>query len=441
MYRIGMAHIPPSPMGTIVPRHAAKLVREALGDTRVVLVNGPRQSGKSTLVAQIGAEIGAEWRSLDNAGTRQFAANNPSEFVTSDVPLVIDEIQRDPDLLLSIKESVDRDSRPGRFLLTGSARVLGLRNLPDTLIGRMETIELWPLSQGEIDGSPDGFIDAIFALGPEFRHTSELIRRDYIDRIVRGGFPEAIAREGNRRARFFNSYVADLINRDVMQLSTIQRGREMNQLVRLLASSSGQLVVNQRLADRVGVDQGTIRTYLQLLEEVFLIKRIPAWTRNLATRVTTTPKVAMVDAGVAANLLGLDAHRLRQPEGPVGPLLEAFALMELGRQQAWAEEWTDMYHYRTRDKVEVDIVLENRRGEVVAIEVKAAETVRSDDFVGLRHLASQIGGDLVVGVLFYAGTHTLLIDDKLIAVPLSAIWGSSAESNEYPRLGASSPAS
>lgn len=422
MYGTGMAHIPPSPMGTIVPRHAAKLVREALRDTRVVLINGARQSGKSTLVAQLGAEIGAEWRSLDNADTRQFAANNPSEFVSADTPLAIDEIQRDPELLLSIKEAVDRDPRPGRFLLTGSARVLGLRNLPDTLIGRMETIELWPLSQGEIDRSPDGFIDAIFALGPELRHASDLTRRDYIDRMIRGGFPESVAREGNRRTRFFNSYVADLINRDVMQLSTIQRGREMNQLVRLLASLSGQLVVNNRLADGVGIDQGTIRTYLQLLEEVFLIKRIPAWTRNLTTRVTATPKVAMVDTGVAANLLGLDAHRLRQPGSPIGPLLEAFTLMELGRQQAWAEEWTDMYHYRTRDKAEVDIILENRRGEVVAIEVKAAETVRPEDFGGLRHIASQIGSDLVAGVLLYTGAHTLLIDDKLIAVPLSAIW-------------------
>jgi predicted AAA+ superfamily ATPase len=221
-------------MGRILPRHATAIVEEALGDTRVVLVNGARQCGKSTLVAQIGAARGAEWRSLDRAATRQAALFDPTEFVAGAAAMVIDEVQRVPDLLLAIKESVDSDPRPGRFLLTGYARILGLRALPDALPGRMETIELWPLSQGEIDGRPDGFVDAVFDVGPDLQHTSQEGRAGYVERVIRGGFPEAVARTGVRRERFLDSYVADLINRDVIQLSEIERGAEMRALIRLL---------------------------------------------------------------------------------------------------------------------------------------------------------------------------------------------------------------
>lgn len=396
-------------------------------DTRVVLVNGARQCGKSTLVSQIGSEVGAEWRSLDNPNTRQFASENPSEFVDFDGPLIIDEIQRDPELILAIKESVDRDPRPGKYLLTGSARVLGLRNLPDTLVGRMETIELWPLSQGEIDGKQDRFVDVVFEEGPQFRHTSTQDRRDYIDRLVRGGFPEAVAREPRRRDRFLQAYVSDLINREVMQLSTIERGRQMHQLTQLLAGRSGQLLVTSQLSDSLGIDRTTVNAYLGLLEEVFLIKRIPAWTRSLGTRVTATPKLAMVDSGLAASLIGADARRLKQPGSPLGPLLEGFVAMELARQLSWSQQWIDLYHYRTRDKIEVDIVLENRSGEVVAVEVKAAQTVKPEDFKGIRHLASHVGDEFVVGIVLYAGRHTLKIDDRLLAVPISALWETESE--------------
>ena len=197
-------------------------------------------------MAQIGQERGAEWRSLDRAATRQAAAYDPTEFVAGADCMIIDEVQRVPDLLLAIKETVDADPRPGRFLLTGSARVLGLRGLPDVLPGRIETIELWPLSQGEIDGTPDTFIDAVFARGVGLAHTSAQARADYIDRITRGGFPESIARVGRRRERFLDSYVADIINRDVIQLSEIERGPEMRALTRLVAARTGQLLILAR---------------------------------------------------------------------------------------------------------------------------------------------------------------------------------------------------
>jgi uncharacterized protein len=329
---------------------------------------------------------------------------------------------RVPELFLAIKETVDADPRPGRFLLTGSARVLGMRGLPDALPGRMETIELWPLSQGEIEEAPDGFVDAIFDLGPDLHHTSGESRPGYIERVVRGGFPEAVARAGARRDRFLDAYVADIVNRDVVQLSEIERGAEMRALTRLVAARSGQLLVPGALGNDLGLSQPTAKRYLGLLEEVFLIKQIPAWSRNVSTRTVAAPKVAMVDSGIAASLLDLDASNLRLPAGPFGPLLEGFVAMEIARQLTWSEQRAELYHYRTRDQVEVDIIIENRRGSVVAIDVKAASTVRADDFRGLRHLADRLGDSLAVGVVLYTGQQTLPFGPRFRAIPISALW-------------------
>ncbi|GAA2828100.1 ATP-binding protein [Nonomuraea rubra] len=412
-----------TPLGDFLPRHAERAVVEALGDTRVVLVNGARQCGKSTLVRRLAKGRTAEWRDLDAAVTRQAALTDPDGFVAFPELMVIDEIQRAPELLLAIKAQVDHDTRPGRYLLTGSSRLLDLKDLPDTLPGRMETIELWPFAQGEIDGTADRFVDAIFAEGPALRHYSEITRTGYADRLVRGGFPEAVARDNvRRRGRFFDSYVGDLIARDVRQLAQIERGPDMRALVRLLAGRSGQLLVANALSTELGVPASTVSRYLVLLEEVFLIKRIPAWSRNLTSRAIATPKVGFVDSGVAANVLGTDARGLVRPGGAFGPLLEAFVLMELARQLTWSDEPADLYHYRTKDGAEVDAVLENRQGRVVGIEVKAASTVRAEDFKGLKHLADRLGDDFVAGVVLYTGTQTLPFGDRMRAMPVGALW-------------------
>jgi predicted AAA+ superfamily ATPase len=406
-----------------VPRRAATAVADALADTRVVLVNGARQAGKSTLVRAVAGERAAEWRDLDRPQDRQSAADDPVGFVDFDGPIVIDEIQRVPELLLAIKATVDADPRPGRFLLTGSSRLLALRDLPDTLPGRMETIELWPFSQGEIDGAPDGFVDAAFRLGPQLRHGSAVSRAEYAERVVRGGLPEAVAREDpRRRGRFFDAYLQSLVDRDVRQLAEIERAPQLATLMRLLAARSGQLVAAGSLERETGLSRPTVARYLRLLEEVFLIKRVPGWSRNLGTRATATAKLIFVDSGSAARLLAADAHTLRRPSGPFGPLLEGFVLAELARQLTWSDELAELYHYRDHDKHEVDAVIENRRGDVVGIEVKAASTVRSEDFRGLRRLADRLGDDFRVGVVFYTGTSTLPFGPKMRAIPVSALW-------------------
>ncbi|MCL2464472.1 MAG: ATP-binding protein [Micrococcales bacterium] len=401
---------------------------EALADTRVVLVNGARQAGKSTLVRRIGRDTAAVWYTLDDGATRRHAAADPAEFVRLDDRMIIDEIQRDPSLLLAIKALVDEDPMPGRFLLTGSARVLGLRDLPDALVGRMETVELWPLSQGEIDGGEDGFVDAAFTLGPDLRHQSTVSRDEYIERIVRGGLPGIVRRTEHRRTAYLVEYVADLINRDVVQLSQIERGPQMHALVKTLAALSGQTIAPAGIGSSLGLDNKTISRYLRLLEEVFLIKRIPPWTRRISARGTGQSKVAFVDSGLAAAVMGQSAARLRKPGAPLGGLLEGFVAMEIGRQLSWSHVDATMSHFRTKDKVEVDIVLENRLGEVIGIEVKASSTPVPEDFRGLRNLADRVGDDFLAGYVLHTGRQTLPAGPKMRAVPVSALWEISSQS-------------
>ncbi|MGH3898013.1 MAG: ATP-binding protein, partial [Pseudonocardiaceae bacterium] len=289
--------------------------------------------------------------------------------------------------------------------------------------GRMETIELWPFSQGEIDSAPDAFIDTAFRLGPDIRHESTITRADYADRVVRGGLPEAVVRtDPRRRGRFFDAYVQNLIDREVRQLAEIERAPQLTTLIRLLAARSGLLVAAGSLESELQISRPTVARYLRLLEEVFLIKRVPGWSRNLGTRATAAAKLVFVDSGIAARLLALDAHTLRRPGAPFGPLLEGFVVSELARQLTWSQELADLYHYRDHNKVEVDAVLENRQRQVVGIEVKAASTVRSDDFNGLQRLADKLGDDFLVGIVLYTGNTTLPFGPKLRAMPISALW-------------------
>ncbi len=407
----------------LVIRKAEPLVAEALADTRVVTINGARQAGKSTLARLVAARAtGPVIRLLDDSATLSAAQEDPAGFVDHDGLLVIDEIQLAPELFRAIKVKVDVDPRPGQFLLTGSARILALRDLPDALPGRMEIIELWPFSQGEIDRTPDRFIDAAFRHGPQLTHSSELRRRDYLDRIVRGGYPEAVRRTPRRRSAFYESYLTTMIERDITELSAIERRGELRRLLALLAGRSGGMLVPATLATVSGIPRTTLNRYLELLSAVFLIKQIPAWSGNHTQRATGTPKLAYVDSGIAAHLLGQDASRLAEPGGAAGPMLENFVLMELARQITWSDERVRLHHYRTKDRVEVDAVLESADGRVVAIEVKAGSTVRSEDLFGLRHLAERLGSRFVAGFVLYTGGQSLPFGDRLRALPIDALW-------------------
>jgi uncharacterized protein len=403
-----------------VPRRAAALVSEALQDTRVVVVNGARQVGKSTLAeVLLRQHANGTARFLDDPVPRAAAAEDPVRFVRHDGLMLIDEVQRVPDLWLAIKHLVDRDPRPGRFLLTGSARLLGLRSLPDALPGRSETIELWPLSQGEIDGGPDGFVDAAFTAGPDLRaEPGQLRRKDYLARVARGGYPEAVHRETTRRReRFFESYLADIMARDVRQVADIERAADMRRLISILAAQTGGLLNINRIAGEVGITGPTVRRYVEILETIYLVRLIPAWSANATTRAVATPKVIFVDAGLAHyQTTGVAA------DAPVGGLMENFVLGEVARQLTWSRVPARLYHYRDRDQYEVDGVLEDNSGQIVGLEVKAAETVRADDFRGLKLLQRRLGSRFRAGFVLYCGTESLSFGESLACLPISALW-------------------
>ncbi|MEV4400542.1 ATP-binding protein, partial [Nonomuraea sp. NPDC049607] len=298
---------------TLFPRRAEAMAMEALTDTRVVVINGARQVGKSTLAQAIVRQTaGAGEIYLDQAAVRAAARQDPDGVVHHDGLLLIDEIQRVPDLLLSIKREVDADPRPGRFLLTGSARLLGLRDLPDALPGRSETIELWPLSQGEIERSDDSFVDEAFRQGHDLKVAAAGLRRpDYLHRALRGGYPEAVHRPSHRRrARFFESYISDLINRDVKQMSDIERPADMRRLLNILAGRMGGLTVIDNISRDLGLPRNTVKRYIDLLDLVYVIRRIPAWSSNATTRAIATPKLLLVDSGLGAHLAGLTPSRV-----------------------------------------------------------------------------------------------------------------------------------
>jgi len=409
----------------LFPRRAAELVSAALGDTRVVVINGARQVGKSTL-----AEITVGTRNdtlalyLDDEATRTAAEYDPAGFVSHDGLVMIDEIQRMPRLLLPIKREVDRDPRPGRFLLTGSAQLWAMRDIPDILPGRSETIELWPLSQGEIDRQPDGFVDAVFTEAEPVLARSSLRRRDYVERALRGGFPESVRRtDPRRRARFFESYIKDLIVRDIRQVSEIEKLAELRRLVHALAAVTSGILVPNRLSSDLEVPVTTVRRYIDALELVYIVRRIPAWSRNLTARITHKPKLIFIDSGLAGHLMGMTLRQASHPTATIGPLIENFVLGELARQLTWSEEPVFMYHYRDQDRHEVDAVLERASGEVVGIEVKAAETVLAEDFRGLRHLAERLGGERFhAGYVLYAGAEVLRFGPRMRAIPISTLW-------------------
>ncbi|MEU5259994.1 ATP-binding protein [Amycolatopsis sp. NPDC021455] len=391
----------------------------------MVIINGARQTGKSTLAELcLRDHPDGVRRYLDDPRTRASADADPVAFLDAPGTMLIDEVQRVPELWLAIKHTVDRDPRPGRFLLTGSARLLGLSQLPDALPGRSETIELFPLSQGEIDGKPDGFVDAAFAHGSRLRgEPSELRRRDYLALAARGGYPEAVRRTTpRRRDQFFRSYLDDIMSRDVHQVADIRRGSDMRRLVGALAAQSGGLLNYSRLSSDLGLPVSTVRDYVDLLELIYLIRLIPAWSANATTRAVATPKLVFNDAGLAGHLVAGVAN-----DATTGGLIETFVIGELARQITWSRTMPRLHHYRDRDGYEVDAVLEDNTGRVVAVEVKAAETVRANDFRSIRVLQRRLGDRFRAGFVVHCGDQYLPFGDDLACVPISALWTTSPE--------------
>lgn len=409
----------------LIPRYLEPRLREALADTPVVLLNGPRQAGKTTLAEHVAGED-LRYLTLDDPATLLSARADPTGFVRSLDRAVIDEVQRAPELLVAIKRAVDQDRRPGRFLLTGSANVMLLPAVTESLAGRLEALTLLPLAGCEMTGSAGHWLDDVFK-GEAPQVSQEVGRanvgRSLVERVLRGGYPEAVAREtARRREAWARQYVDALLARDVRDIAHIEKLDLMPRLLRALAEMSGQLCNLSALAGSVGLDSKTAGKYMSVFELMFLVGRVAPWSANRLSRIVKSPKVHFLDSGLLSSVAGLNEAAVQRQRSRFGPVLESYVYGEIIKQSTWAEGDYAVYGYRDKDQVEVDFVVEERSGQVAGVEVKAAASVQAKDLAGLKKLAALAGDRFSAGILLYDGTETLPLGDRLWAVPLCTLW-------------------
>ncbi len=409
----------------IYPRLALSRLEEALADTPVVLIHGPRQCGKSTLAKLAGKRHGHAYMTFDNEVTLAAARRDPVGFC-AELPerVILDEVQRIPELFTSIKAAVDRDLKPGRIILTGSANILLLPKLSDSLAGRMEVIRLAPLAQAEIEtttvgrGFFDRLFDGSFPMVPSTRLGDNLL-----ERVVRGGFPVALSRTAPHRRREWQAqYIQALVQRDLRDISKVRSLDVIPRLLELAAGQSARLFNTSELAAPFALSAPTVRDYLALLEKVFLIDLVQPWHHNRLSRIVKTPKMHLADTGLAAALLGLDVAALKADDSLRGQWLETFVFQELRRLATGLKDDLRFYHYRDKDKHEVDIVIERNSREIHGVEVKASSTVRESDFAGMRHLRDAGGKKFKTGVVLYDGESSLPFGGGFFAVPYGELW-------------------
>lgn len=398
----------------------------ALGDTPAVMLVGPRQAGKSTLVQGLAAgPHPARYVTLDDLRTLDAAQRDPIGLIESvKGSLVIDEIQRAPELLLPIKAAIDRDRRPGRFILTGSAQVMLLPKVSESLAGRVEVHTLWPFSQVEIEGVAGGFVELLLHdSSPRTATAPATSREELVERIARGGFPEAVGRSPDRREEWLAAYLTAIVQRDLRDLANIERLAEVPAVLASLASRVRAPLNKTEVSSSVGIPRTSLDRYLTLLEHVFLIRRLPAWHTNRIKQITKAPKLLVSDSALLAHLLRADRERLAEDESLLGIVLECFVGMELAKQLSASKLRASLLHMRTAQGAEVDFVLEGAGGRVTGVEVKASATVRGQDFKHLATLRDRLGKDRFVrGVVLYAGGERLPFGERLEAWPLATLW-------------------
>jgi len=404
-------------------RYIQPRLLEALADTPVVLVHGPRQCGKTTLARTVGDAVGYVYYTFDDDVLCAAAAEDPVGFVAdlSD-RVILDEVQRVPKLFTSIKAAVDRDRVPGRFILTGSANVLLLPDLADSLAGRIEILRLHPLAQSELSKKTPDFLDTLFH-GALKGTTRPRLGKELAERIVAGGYPSALLRSSaRRRLVWYRDYIETLVQRDARHLARISAMDALPRLLSLAAGQTARLINVADLAVPFQLTRPTIREYVTLLSRLFLLEELPPWHSNRLSRLIKTPKLHLGDTGVACALLGINAEVLASDRTLLGQLLETFVFQELRRQASWHEEAVAFYHFRDKDGVEVDIVLEGSGQRLAGVEVKASATVTAADFKGLRKLKEAVSERFAAGVVLYDGEATVSFGEGLFAIPISRLW-------------------
>lgn len=412
-----------------LPRACEKLSDEYLAAFRVLVLNGPRQAGKTTILRQLRARHGGTLLNLDDELLLQAALNDPASFASSgSEPRFLDEVQRAGDpLIRAIKSEVDADPRPGRYVLAGSTRFLTTPSLSESLAGRAGVLDVWPFSQGEFTGELGSFIDRAFGAPDSLAQISPstVSRADYFDRICRGGFPEPALMSSRRtRSAWFRSYLQAIVERDIREMTRLNEPSAIRTLFAYLASVTAQELNISNIANKTGLHRTTVTRYLELLEVVFLVHRLPVWSRNLTARVVKHSKAHVTDTGLAAALIGVSPEALAQPVSPArGPLVETFIVNELAKQATWSDHAVRLRHWRISGGAEVDLIVENEDGRILAIESKAADTVTTDDFRGLAALRDLLGAQFVQGVVLHTGRQGAVgFGDRLTALPIAAIW-------------------
>ena len=411
----------------LIPRGIEPELRDILSVSRAAAITGPRQAGKSTLARQLqSAGVVPNYFTLDDEATRNAARADPDGFALSlPRPAVIDEVQRVPSLMLAVKQILDNDPAPGQFLLTGSADLLTARVVADALPGRVEYLNLWPLARAEIEGKRDSVIDALLDGTPPRVSGAPKGRAASAELVVAGGFPDALNRNPRQRARYLRSYVQATLSRDLPEIGGVRGDpAKLEQLLRLLAARTSTLVNYAALGRALALDEKTVKAHIELLAQLFLLHRLRPWSANLGARQVKTPKLLLTDTGLAAALVGVDAARYSAPDqgALAGGLFETFVVMEIIKQASWSTTPVELYFYRDTDKREVDLVVESASGDVAAIEAKAAAATTASDVRGLRVLRDKLGERFKTGVVVYSGEHTLPIDDRIWAVPISGLW-------------------
>lgn len=414
---------------TSIPRRALGLTKLRMLDEPVILLEGPRSVGKSTLLRTIAAETNATVTDLDDLATRDAVTADPALFVRGDEVVFIDEYQKAPLVLDAIKAELNFDGSPGRFLLAGSTRYETMPLAAQSLTGRLHAIRVYPLAQTEIERYTPLLVERLFAdpMSAVEAPASTTTREDYVDRIVRGGFPMALQRSPPARNRWFDDYVRLTLERDAAEITKVRQASMLPRLLERLAGQSAQVLNMKKASDDLGLDKATTQNYTKLLEAVFLIQRLPAWHKLQSGRAAASPKLHLVDSGVAARLMKLTPEKLSRRDPSTltefGHLLETFVAGEVQRQASWLEGLT-VSHWRTYAGDEVDLVLERDDGAIVAIEVKSGSRVPGAEFHGLRRLRDLTGDAFLAGVVLYLGSRSYSLEDRLHVLPVDRLWSS-----------------
>ena len=417
-----MTSVTPASSASAIARHVQGKIATALQDTRVVLLVGPRQAGKTTL-ARLYASPDRPYLTLDDAATLAAARSDPTGFVRGLKQAVIDEVQRAPDLLLAIKESVDKDPAPGRFLLTGSTNLMAMPLVADSLAGRLEVITLLPFAQAELASTRGDLLDRLFDGAGLPGVVRPLVGDDLMACVLKGGYPEALRRTStSRRQAWLQDYVALILDRDVRDIANIDQLDRMPRLLDVLAAHAGQLVNHSSYGAALGLTTPTAQKYVGILERLFLLRQVPPWSHNAVSRLTKTPKLHFLDTGLLAALREATASQLQKDRTGYGPLLKNFVVSEVLKLITWSDKRVRVSHFRTKEQDEVDLVLEDRRGRVIGIEVKASATVRPQDLRGLRQLQAAVGDKFVQGLVLHDHDRITPFDEKLHAAPVSMLW-------------------